>query len=128
MYKICFIFALISLTYTTIYCVLCLCHFVFLLELDINKYVFDTNSNFNYNQSNSCCLLFFFRKMYCFFETFLKGLLLRVLNMLIFEMNCVLCSSLVTKQNQISQNVDSTAQCAITPPTKNSHHWLNQIQ
>ena len=53
-YKICFIFALISSTYYTIYCVLCLCHFVFPFKLDINKYVFGTSNNFDYNQSNSC--------------------------------------------------------------------------
>ena len=50
-----FIFAIISLIYSTIYCVLCLCHFAFLLELDMNKYVLGTSSN--YNHSNSCCFL-----------------------------------------------------------------------
>ena len=52
-----FIFSIISSTYYTIYCVLCLCHFAFFLELDINKYVFCTSSNFDYNQINSYCFL-----------------------------------------------------------------------
>ena len=39
------IFAIISSTYYTIYCVLCLCHFAFFLELDINKYVFGTSND-----------------------------------------------------------------------------------
>ena len=56
MYKIC-IFAIISLTYYTIYCILCFCHFAFFLELDINKYVFGTSGDYDYNQSNSCCFL-----------------------------------------------------------------------
>ena len=55
-------------------------------------------------------------------------MLLEFLNMLIFKMNCVLYSSLVTKSNQISKNVDTTAHCPITPPTKTNQHWLNQIQ
>ena len=46
-----FIFAIISSAYYTIYCVLCLCSFAFLLELDINKYVFGTSSTFEYNKS-----------------------------------------------------------------------------
>ena len=56
-YEICFIFVYISSTYYIIYCVLCFWRFVFLLELDINIYVFGTSSNFDCNQSNSCYFL-----------------------------------------------------------------------
>ena len=52
-----FIFVIISSTYYIIYCLLCLCHFVFLLELDINKYVFGTSRAFDNDQSNTCCFL-----------------------------------------------------------------------
>ena len=52
-----FIICIISSTYYTIYCVLCLYHFAFFLELDINKYVFGTSSNFDCSQSNGCCFL-----------------------------------------------------------------------
>ena len=59
------IFAIISST-NHIICVLCLCHIALPLELDINKYVFGTNSNFDYHQSNSCCFLLFEVKFLAF--------------------------------------------------------------
>ena len=43
-------------------------------------------------------------------------------------MNCVLYNGWETKSNQISQNVETTAHCPITPPTETNHHWLNQIK
>ena len=62
-----FIFAIISST-NHIICVLCLCHIAFPLELDINKYVFGTNSNFDYDQSNSCWFLLFEVKFLAFWD------------------------------------------------------------
>ena len=35
-------------------------------------------------------------------------------------MNCVLYSSLVTKSNQVSKNIDTTAHYPVRPPTKTS--------
>ena len=50
------------------------CHFAFLSELDINKYLFDTSSN--YNQISSYCFLLPEAK-FTVFET-LKGCLSRI--------------------------------------------------
>ena len=91
-----FIFAIISSTYYIIYCVSCLCHFAFLLKLDINKYVFGTSSNFNYDQSNSCCFLLSEVKCPAFLRH-QKVASLEFLNMLIIKINCSLYSGLVAK-------------------------------
>ena len=68
----------------------------FPLELDIDKYVFGTSSNFDNDQSNSCCFLLSEVK----FPAFLrhqKVASLEFLNMLIIKINCSLYSGLVMK-------------------------------
>ena len=92
----------------------------------MNKYVFGTSSNFDYYQGNSCCFLLFEVKFTTFWRHW-KVVSLDFFNMLIIKINCVLYSGLVTKQNQISQNIYTTAHCPITPPTKTNHHWFNQM-
>ena len=68
----------------------------FLLKLDINKYVFGTSSNFNYDQSNSCCFLLSEVKCPASLRH-QKVASLEFLNMLIIKINCSLYSGLVAK-------------------------------
>ena len=103
-------------TYYTIYCVLCLFHFPFLLELDISKFVFGTSSNLDRIQNNSCCFLLSELILTAFLRHW-KVISIEF-NMLIIKSNCVLYSGLVMKSNQVSKNIYPTPYCPITPTKK----------